>query len=178
MADLATLSLSIDTRPAESAVSALDRLTGSATRADTAATALTQGAGRTATALTSTGRAATDTASALTKVSEAANRPWQASSVAERLAKDYERATKAARDYDAATKGITGGGSSLPGPSTAPPANDNPTRPRGLTAYDKSFIGYQGFDVASSLGAGASPSRWRSSRVRRCSSSSPTGTAA
>lgn len=35
--------------------------------------------------------------------------------------------------------------------------NDNDPTRRGLSSYDKSFIKYQGFDVASSLGAGASP---------------------
>ncbi|NEU14978.1 hypothetical protein G3T14_23320, partial [Methylobacterium sp. BTF04] len=35
--------------------------------------------------------------------------------------------------------------------------NDNDPSRRGLSTYDKSFIKYQGFDVASSLGSGASP---------------------
>lgn len=157
MADLATLGLEIDSGPALGAATALDRMATSATRADTATSALTQGAGRTATALTSTGRAATDTALAITKVVDASGRMGSTNSVADRLTKDWERATKAARDYDSAAARVT-----VPGavPSLAPsarPGNDNATRPGGLTAYDKSFIGYQGFDVASSLGAGASP---------------------
>lgn len=35
--------------------------------------------------------------------------------------------------------------------------NDNDPSRRGLSSYDKMFIRYQGFDVASSLGSGASP---------------------
>jgi hypothetical protein len=35
--------------------------------------------------------------------------------------------------------------------------NDNDPSRRGLSTYDKQFIKYQGFDVASSLGSGASP---------------------
>lgn len=37
------------------------------------------------------------------------------------------------------------------------PGNDNEPGRQGLSSYDKMFIRYQGFDVASSLGAGASP---------------------
>jgi hypothetical protein len=38
----------------------------------------------------------------------------------------------------------------------APKTNDNDPTRRGLSSYDKSFIRYQGFDVASTLGSGGS----------------------
>lgn len=38
-----------------------------------------------------------------------------------------------------------------------PGSNDNDPAKAGLSTYDKQFIRYQGFDVASSLGSGASP---------------------
>ena len=160
MTDLATLSLVIDSRPAVDATSALDRLTGSADKADSATSALTQATTKTGASLTSVTRAATETASALDKVRDASSRVTSSSSTADRLTKDWERATKAARDYEQTVARSAGAGSANPlnppRPSGSSPANDNPVQRRGLDTRDKLFLQYQAFDAASQASSGAS----------------------
>ncbi|WP_197031027.1 phage tail length tape measure family protein [Methylobacterium sp. 10] len=157
MADLAILGLEIDSRPAADASTVLDRLAGSATKADTASAAFTQATMKTGAALATVSRAASDTASAIDRVRDASGRFTSTSSVIDKMAKDWDRATKSATAYEQAlARGAAANPQNTPSALPAlPSANDNPAARRGLDSNQKRDLMYQGGDVVASLGSGA-----------------------